>query len=98
MSPAFGRLQHIVVSGEVGLLKPDPRIFALTAERAGLAPSELLFVDDSRAQHDAAAAALASTSTGSTTLRRWRRRWRRAGCCEPAAAPLGSARFPSRFK
>ena len=56
MSPAFGRLQHIVVSGEVGLCKPDPRIFALTAEKAGFAPSELLFVDDSATNTDAAAA------------------------------------------
>ena len=56
MSPAFGRLTHIVVSGEVGLTKPDPRIFALTAERAGLSPSELLLVDDSATNTDAAAA------------------------------------------
>ena len=56
MSPAFARLQDIVVSGAVGLMKPDPRIFALAAERAGLAPPELLFVDDSRRNIDAAAA------------------------------------------
>jgi HAD superfamily hydrolase (TIGR01509 family) len=56
MSPAFARLKHVVVSGEVGLMKPDPRIFQLAAERAGLAPAELLFVDDSRRNTDAAAA------------------------------------------
>jgi 2-haloacid dehalogenase/putative hydrolase of the HAD superfamily len=56
MSPVFGRLQHIVVSGEVGLSKPDPRIFALTAQRAGLTPAELLFVDDSAVNTEAAAA------------------------------------------
>jgi 2-haloacid dehalogenase/putative hydrolase of the HAD superfamily len=56
MSPAFKRLRHIVVSGEVGLMKPDPRIFALTAERTGLAPSELLLVDDSAVNIAAAAA------------------------------------------
>ena len=56
MSPAFGRLQDIVVSAAVGLIKPDPRIFALAAQRAGLAPSELLFVDDSERNTDAAAA------------------------------------------
>jgi FMN phosphatase YigB (HAD superfamily) len=56
MSPAFARLKDIVVSGAVGLLKPDPRIFWLCAERAGLPPSELLFVDDSRPNIDAAAA------------------------------------------
>jgi 2-haloacid dehalogenase/putative hydrolase of the HAD superfamily len=47
MSPAFSRFKHIVVSGDVGLCKPDPRIFELTARHAGLAPAELLFVDDS---------------------------------------------------
>jgi len=56
MSPAFDRLKDIVVSAEVGLMKPDPRIFQLAAERAGLAPSELLFVDDSQTNIDAAAA------------------------------------------
>ncbi|HVM99526.1 MAG TPA: HAD family phosphatase [Caulobacteraceae bacterium] len=56
MSPAFRRLSHIVVSGDVGLAKPDPRIFRLAAEKAGLAPAELLFVDDSQANIDAAAA------------------------------------------
>jgi 2-haloacid dehalogenase/putative hydrolase of the HAD superfamily len=56
MSPAFERLSHIVVSGEVGLMKPDPRIFALTAERAGMAPGELLLVDDSATNTAAAAA------------------------------------------
>jgi HAD superfamily hydrolase (TIGR01509 family) len=56
MSPAFARLQDIVVSAAVGLMKPDPRIFALAAQRAGQAPSELLFVDDSRRNTEAASA------------------------------------------
>ena len=56
MSPAFDRLSDIVVSASVGLMKPDPRIFQLAAERAGLAPAELLFVDDSQRNVDAAAA------------------------------------------
>lgn len=46
LSPAFRRLRDTVVSGEVGLTKPDPRIFASACERAGMAPGELLFVDD----------------------------------------------------
>ncbi len=57
MSPVFAHLSDIVVSGRVGLLKPDARIFELTARRAGLAPAELLFVDDST-RNVAAAAAL----------------------------------------
>ena len=57
MSPAFGHLRDIVVSARVGLMKPDPRIFALSAERAGMAPGELLFIDDSVRNIEAAAAA-----------------------------------------
>jgi HAD superfamily hydrolase (TIGR01509 family) len=56
MSPVFQRFDHIVISGDVGLSKPDPRIFELTARHAGLPPGELLFVDDSKG-HIAAAAA-----------------------------------------
>lgn len=47
MSPAFGRLRDIVVSGREGMIKPDPRIYALTCERFGLAPQDILFIDDS---------------------------------------------------
>jgi putative hydrolase of the HAD superfamily len=36
----------IVVSGEVRVAKPDQRIYALAAERIGLAPEECVFVDD----------------------------------------------------
>jgi FMN phosphatase YigB (HAD superfamily) len=56
MSPVFGMMADIVVSADVQLSKPDPRIYALSAERAGLAPEELLFVDDSAINVAAAAA------------------------------------------
>ena len=56
MSPAFAQLTELIVSGREGLVKPDPRIFELTAHRAGLAPAELLFVDDSAVNVGAAAA------------------------------------------
>ena len=36
----------IIYSHEVGLLKPDARIFTLTCERLGLQPNEVIFVDD----------------------------------------------------
>ena len=39
--------ENIVVSGEVGLAKPDPRIFALTIERCRLDPARTVFIDDS---------------------------------------------------
>ncbi|HVL95550.1 MAG TPA: HAD family phosphatase [Solirubrobacteraceae bacterium] len=35
-----------VISGEVGIRKPDPAIYALAAERLGLPPAEVVFVDD----------------------------------------------------
>ena len=39
--------EDIVVSGEVGLAKPDPRIFELAIERCRLEPAQTLFIDDS---------------------------------------------------
>lgn len=36
----------IVISGEVGCIKPDPAIFAALAERFGLTPAVTVFVDD----------------------------------------------------
>jgi putative hydrolase of the HAD superfamily len=36
----------VVVSGEVGVRKPDPAIFALITERLGVAPARCVFVDD----------------------------------------------------
>jgi putative hydrolase of the HAD superfamily len=38
----------VVISGEVGLHKPQPKIFLLGAERAGVEPGECVFVDDLR--------------------------------------------------
>jgi epoxide hydrolase-like predicted phosphatase len=36
----------VVISGEVGLRKPDPNIFTLTIEKLGRKPEECVFVDD----------------------------------------------------
>jgi putative hydrolase of the HAD superfamily len=38
----------VVISGEVGMHKPDPEIFLLGAERIGVAPEDCVFVDDLR--------------------------------------------------
>jgi epoxide hydrolase-like predicted phosphatase len=38
----------VVISGDVGLHKPQPEIFLLGAERTGVAPGECVFVDDLR--------------------------------------------------
>jgi epoxide hydrolase-like predicted phosphatase len=37
---------EVVISGEVGLRKPDPPIFGVAAERLGVPPEECVFVDD----------------------------------------------------
>ena len=49
--------EHIVVSGEIGLVKPDPRIYTYTNERCGLNPESTVFIDDSVANVDAGKAA-----------------------------------------
>jgi len=36
----------LIISAEVGLVKPDPRIFQLALERLGVQPEEAVFIDD----------------------------------------------------
>ena len=36
----------VVISGQVGLRKPDPEIYRMAAEKLGLDPGECVFVDD----------------------------------------------------
>ncbi|MES2034597.1 MAG: HAD family phosphatase [Pseudomonadota bacterium] len=55
MSPAFRHLRDSIVSAEEGVIKPDPAIYEVVLKRTGLAPEDLLFVDDSAANIDAAA-------------------------------------------
>lgn len=47
--------EHIVVSGEVKLVKPDPAIFRHAIERCSLDPARTLFIDDSRVNVESAA-------------------------------------------
>ena len=56
MSPAFGRLAGYVASGVERVMKPDPAIYRLCCARFGLAPSDMLFVDDSARNIEAARA------------------------------------------
>ncbi len=46
----------VVISGEVGLRKPDPDIFLMGADRIGIAPEDCVFVDDLKENCDGAAA------------------------------------------
>ncbi|MEK8228965.1 HAD-IA family hydrolase [Oerskovia sp. M15] len=54
-APAVGLMEDVLVSGRVGLIKPDPRIFEVATERFALEPARTLFVDDSVANVTAAA-------------------------------------------
>jgi putative hydrolase of the HAD superfamily len=38
----------VVISGEVGLHKPQPEIYGLSSQRLGVAPPDCIFVDDLR--------------------------------------------------
>ena len=55
----------IVVSGDEGVIKPDPRIFRILLDRYRIAPEEAVFIDDNPAQcggRDARSASTASIS------------------------------------
>lgn len=42
----WDRFRGVVISGEVGLVKPEPEIFHHIAQRYGLIPAETVFIDD----------------------------------------------------
>ncbi|MEX1250244.1 MAG: HAD family phosphatase [Hyphomonas sp.] len=45
--PVLSRFREVVVSGEIKLVKPDPKIFHYTLSRmGGASPDEVLFIDD----------------------------------------------------
>ena len=46
MSPVFRLFHDVIVSAEEGVIKPETRIYEIVLERTGLAPRDLLFVDD----------------------------------------------------
>lgn len=46
----------VINSAEVGVKKPDPRIYLLTLERLGVEPHEAVFIDDVEENVEAAAA------------------------------------------
>lgn len=55
--PTLAMFEDMVVSGEIGLVKPDPRIYAYTAQRCRLVPAQTLFIDDMAANVAAASEA-----------------------------------------
>jgi 2-haloacid dehalogenase len=52
----FNLLDDIVISGEVGAIKPEPAIFEIMLKRIGRPASECLFIDDALANIEAARA------------------------------------------
>ena len=72
-APIIGTIEDVLVSGREGLAKPDPAIFALTADRFGLDPEHTAFLDDSPANVAAARDAQwhAHVFTGADDARAW---------------------------
>lgn len=54
--PHFDLLDGAIVSGELGIVKPDRQIFEVALERSGTTPERAVFVDDSPANVEGAAA------------------------------------------
>ena len=50
----FGLLDDIVISGEVGAVKPEPEIYEILLERIGKPANQCLFIDDAQANIEAA--------------------------------------------
>jgi 2-haloacid dehalogenase len=44
--PFLEWFRHVVVSGEEGVIKPDPRIFQILMERAGIHAEDAVYIDD----------------------------------------------------
>lgn len=52
--PIAGAFDAIVISAEEGIMKPDPRIYALALRRLNVEPGEAIFVDDFQENCDGA--------------------------------------------
>jgi 2-haloacid dehalogenase len=74
----FDWFDEIVISGEVKLIKPDPRIFELLLNRISRRASDCVYIDDS-AVNVAAAQALGFQTIHFTTGARLREELRRTG-------------------
>ncbi len=53
--PFLAWFRGIVVSGEVGVAKPEPRVYEMLVERYGVVPEASVFIDDQPANVEAAA-------------------------------------------
>ncbi|MFE2531339.1 HAD-IA family hydrolase [Streptomyces sp. NPDC059371] len=57
-----GRFDELLLSGEIGVMKPDPELFRTAADRLGVPPSACLFVGDGTDGELAGAAAAGMTA------------------------------------
>ena len=55
--PFLGGFTGLILSADVGINKPDPRIYRILCERHGLEPQACVFIDDSAKNVEAARAA-----------------------------------------
>lgn len=85
------RLEDILVSGDVGLAKPDPAIFELLAERFEVRPAEAVFIDDAP-RNVAAAGEVGFTGIAFTDANRLRQRLVELGLLA-ARQPVGQPIF-----
>ena len=46
MIPELALFDDILISGEVGRIKPDPELFRVACQRIGVTPGETFVVDD----------------------------------------------------
>ena len=46
--------EHAIISGDHGVMKPDPRFFEIALERLKLSPAQCIFIDDTPANVEAA--------------------------------------------
>ena len=54
MHPILDIFDSVTLSGEVGLIKPDPRIFVHVLEQLGRSPEACVFIDDNPANIESA--------------------------------------------
>ena len=80
--PFLRDFDHAFVSGQMGVIKPEPAIYAAVEAAAGIAPEGLLFTDD-RPENIHAAAARGWQTHLFTSGRDWAARLVRAGVLSP---------------
>lgn len=69
--PWAGHFQHILISGDLNIAKPDPEIWRVLIQRLAAPPPDCLFLDDKQVNVDGARTAglKAERWTGATTAR-----------------------------